>query len=69
MQQHGMLQRMQVPQMPIELLEHNPDRGVEFLLTDCENLDIYSTSFNPKQRILVAGGSNHMAVIWDLRQD
>jgi hypothetical protein len=51
----------------VEPLEHNPDRGVDFLLTDCENLDIYSTSFNPKQRILVAGGSNHMAVIWDLR--
>ena len=69
MQQHGLVQRLPTPQVPVEPLEHNPDNGVEFLLTNCENLEIYSAWFNPKQRILVAGGSHHMAVVWDLRSD
>jgi len=32
-------------------------------------LEIFSVAFNPKQRLLVAGGSYHAARLWDLRAD
>ncbi len=52
-----------------ELLENNPSEGITFFEAASENLDIYSMAFNPKQRLLVAGGSYHAAMLWDLRPD
>jgi hypothetical protein len=51
------------------VLEHNPAQGITFHSADSENLDIYSAFFNPKKRIIVAGGSHHIAMLWDLQSD
>jgi len=44
-------------QKSFEHLEHNPNKGIYFLQAEGENLEISSAYFNPKQRLLVAGGN------------
>ena len=43
----------------IESLDHNPARGITYYEAANENLEIFSVAFNPKHRLLVAGGSLH----------
>jgi WD40 repeat protein len=58
-----------VPPVPVEAFDHRPTEGITFLEAASENIDIVSLSFNPKQRLLVAGGSYHAARLWDFRSD
>lgn len=39
------------------------------LQAEGDNLEVSSAQFNPKQRLLVAGGNFNMATIWDLRHE
>jgi hypothetical protein len=50
----------------LELLEHCPEKGIYLLKAEGDNLEISSANFNPKQRLLVTGGNNYMATMWDL---
>ncbi len=58
-----------VSQITPDDLDHNPAEGITFLEAANENIDISSLAFNPKQRLLVAGGSYHAARLWDFRSD
>lgn len=63
------MQQALVQNVVPENLEHNPEKGIHWLQADGENLEISSAQFNPKQRLLVAGGNFYMASLWDLRRE